>query len=139
MMVPRSTASMENAVERMEAGLDLLVLKAKHKGYKEVESLQNRHIDDLENLLDKEEKKRKALQKDGRGDKETGEIGDGEGVGNGDTVRRNLEELLERRENRMSELVRENVRRMLEDVGGAEQEVGRNEGTGRKGREGIRK
>lgn len=61
---PRSTASRENAVERMDAALELLVVELKRIGYRQAESLLNKHIDDLEELLDKEERKWKALQEE---------------------------------------------------------------------------
>lgn len=50
----------------MESALELLVARTRHEGYKEAESIQNQHIDDLEHLLDKEEGERRALQEESK-------------------------------------------------------------------------
>lgn len=65
---PRSPVRKEVTLRTMESTLGLLTTKARYKGYRKArykaQSLDMRHVEDLERLLDKEEKERKELQEE---------------------------------------------------------------------------
>lgn len=68
----------------LESNLRYLTGIAKKAGYKQAESLNIKHVRNLEDLLEVERRERKRLEEErtrmGRGDEEIGERGDGMGT-----------------------------------------------------------